>query len=209
MEDDENLPKGNSSQVTDNSNGASETDSGLKKLKSKKWLFIASVIVLLLAAGVVAWALVKNEGNSKTVGSSEAGKSNSTNSSESQNTQFANVPNAIDPINPAAIPLGTGKVSTTPEVGYVDFCNYKSGGVAAEPNEPWINLTNDTWDSKTKPSVEGSVSWASSAYYNVTLSGDVRTISANDLPVDHDTGVFPISTSDPAYQYDHNPNHIA
>src|SRR5581483_10032179 len=33
------------------------------------------------------------------------------------------------------------------------------------------------------------------------------TITTNDLPT-HPTGVFPISSTDPAYAYDRNPNHI-
>jgi hypothetical protein len=56
--------------------------------------------------------------------------------------------------------------------------------------------------------VAGSVSWPS-ASYSVTVSGSTRIINTNDLPIDHTTGTFPIASSDPSYQYDHNPNHIA
>ena len=41
------------------------------------------------------------------------------------------------------------------------------------------------------------------------MGGDQRVIETNDLPGDHTTGVFPVQPSDPAYQYDRNPNHIA
>jgi hypothetical protein len=72
---------------------------------------------------------------------------------------------------------------------------------------PWINETNKTWDSLTKIAVAGSVTWAQ-ATYSVTISGDTRTIKGNDLPIDHTTGTFPISPSDPASTYDQNPNTI-
>lgn len=111
-------------------------------------------------------------------------------------------------INPAAIPLGDGKVSTTPKVGYVDSCvthfSTSGGGSFASP---WINTTNKTWDSLTKVEVEGRVSWPN-ARYSVKTSGAERVVTGNDLPVDHTTGVFPIRTTDPAYAYDHNPNSI-
>ncbi|MGH9918733.1 MAG: hypothetical protein ACRD6W_07695, partial [Nitrososphaerales archaeon] len=43
-------------------------------------------------------------------------------------------------INPAAIPLGDGYLSTTPKVGYVDSCitSFPSGG-GAEAAVPWID----------------------------------------------------------------------
>jgi hypothetical protein len=43
----------------------------------------------------------------------------------------------------------------------------------------------------------------------MNISGTTRTITTNDLPKDHTTGIFPIQQSDPAYQYDRNPNNIA
>ncbi len=111
------------------------------------------------------------------------------------------------PVSPAAIPLGDGHVSDSPQIGYVDSCTttFKRGG--AEHAGPWIDTTSGTWDSETKPAVEGSVSWPN-ASYSVTTSGPSRIISTVDLPIDHATGIFPIPASDPAYQYDTNPNSI-
>jgi hypothetical protein len=115
---------------------------------------------------------------------------------------------ATGTINPAAIPLGDGKVSTSAKVGYVDSCvthfSTSGGGSFASP---WINTSKKTWDSLTKPHVEGSVSW-SSAHFSVTTKGSERVVTGNDLPIGHTTGVFPIRTTDPAYAYDHNPNSI-
>jgi hypothetical protein len=56
--------------------------------------------------------------------------------------------------------------------------------------------------------VEGAVKWPA-AYYRVTVRGGKRVIAFNDLPIDHTTGVFPIRSTDPAFKYDRNPNHIA
>lgn len=215
MGEENNIPQGNSSEVSPNSNINSEIRSySLKKTKLKKWMLIPGIIVFLILVGLVSWLSIRVRNDVKALNTAKVGDSQKASSSDvsdkdSSITQKPNIPNAIDPINPAAIPLGTGKVSTTPEVGYVDLCNFKEGSVAAEPSEPWINTANDTWDSETKPSVEGSVSWSNEASYTVTLSDSTRLISTNDLPIDHDTGVFPISSTDPAYQYDHNPNHIA
>jgi hypothetical protein len=123
-------------------------------------------------------------------------------------TAYATTVTSPGPINPAAIPLGDGDVSSTPKVGYVDSCQTSFGGIGgAQVDGPWINQTAKTWDSETKIKVEGSVSWPA-AHYLVTVSGGRRIIKTNDLPIDHTTGVFPISSSDPAYAYDHNPNSI-
>ncbi len=102
------------------------------------------------------------------------------------------------------LPLGDGHLSTGPKIGYLYACQTEFGGRGAAHSGPWIQ--GDTWVPSEKPTVEGSVSWPGSAI-SVTLEGDKRVIRANDLP-QHPTGIFPIQTSDPAYQYDHNPNSI-
>lgn len=111
-------------------------------------------------------------------------------------------------INPRAIPLGDGHVSTTPKAGYVDSCttNFRTGG--AQHSGPWISAKTKTWNSVTKPAVQGSVSWPN-ALYEVRTTKHERIVTFADLPTDHTTGVFPISSGDPVYAYDHNPNHIA
>jgi len=42
----------------------------------------------------------------------------------------------------------------------------------------------------------------------VTVSHSKRIVSFNDLPIDHSSGIFPISSSDTAHRYDQNPNQI-
>jgi hypothetical protein len=131
-----------------------------------------------------------------------------TGSTASATPRYATTVTSRGPINPAAIPLGDGYVSTSPKKGYVDSCitHFPPNG-GSSVNGPWINTANKTWDSLTKTAVEGAVSWPQ-ATFSVTISGDQRIITGNDLPIDHATGTFPISSSDPAYAYDQNPNSI-
>jgi len=110
-------------------------------------------------------------------------------------------------IDPTAIPLGDGKISTSPQIGYVFSCNTRFRGGGARHAGSWINTTNNTWNSKTKIAVEGNVEWPS-ADYTETISGDNRILTTNDLPQKDATGIFPINPDDPAYQYDTNPNEI-
>jgi hypothetical protein len=118
-------------------------------------------------------------------------------------------PTSTSPINPRAVPLGDGHVSTTPKVGYVDSCvTHFGGGGGAQVNGPWIDTKTRTWNYLAKLAVSGAVRWPNASYYARVVHG-TRVITFNDLPIDHTTGVFPIATSDPAFRYDHNPNHIA
>ena len=62
-------------------------------------------------------------------------------------------------VNPKALPLGDGKISTAPKVGYVFSCQTTFGGIGgAQAIGPWIDETGRTWDRTTKISVQGSVS---------------------------------------------------
>lgn len=122
--------------------------------------------------------------------------------------RYATTPTSQGQINRAAIPLGDGYVSTSPKMGYVDSCITHFTGGGAETEGPWIDQQTKTWNSRTKISVGGAVSWPG-ASYRVRVVGTERVIAFNDLPIDHTTGIFPIRPTDPAYQYDRNPNHIA
>jgi hypothetical protein len=104
-----------------------------------------------------------------------------------------------------AIPLGDGKVSTAPKVGYVYSCRTSFRGGGADHAGNWIN--GKTWDLSKKLSVQGSVSWPS-ATFSAAIQGVTRFLQGNGLPVGSLTGIFPIQQSDPAYQYDRNPNSI-
>jgi hypothetical protein len=123
--------------------------------------------------------------------------------------KYATTPTSAGPINPAAVPLGDGYVSSTPKVGYVDSCVTHFGGIGgARTDGPWIDTKTHTWDYLTKIAVNGRIHWPEGSY-KVTIAGGKRVIKFDDLPPHDPTGAFPIASSDPAYAYDQNPNHIA
>lgn len=104
------------------------------------------------------------------------------------------------------LPLGDGHLSTTtPQVGWVFSCVKPQGGGGAFKDGPWIDTATGTWDPAAKVHVQGNVTWTSDL--SITEVGATRSITTNDLP-DHPTGVFPISSSDPAFGFDRNPNSI-
>jgi YHYH protein len=108
-------------------------------------------------------------------------------------------------VEPSKIPLGDGKISTAgPAVGSVFACSVPSS-TNPPGKAPWISADGLTWDSAAKITVQGSVQWASG--FATSLLGSLLNITGNGLP-NHPTGNFPIARSDPAYQYDKNPNAI-
>ncbi len=108
-------------------------------------------------------------------------------------------------IDPSHLPLGDGKLSTTTaQRNFVYTCTIPSS--ANPPGKaPWINSDGVSWDSTAKVNVAGTVNWVSVFAAN-TMNGQL-SVSGNGLP-NHATGSFPVSASDPAYQYDKNPNAI-
>ncbi|MDE2026315.1 MAG: YHYH protein, partial [Patescibacteria group bacterium] len=108
-------------------------------------------------------------------------------------------------INMHALPLGDGKISTSPKIGYVYSCLQGVSTATTSQNESWID--GDSWDAGEKTTVDGSVTWPN-AKFDVSMVGGLRVVRGNELPVTATTGTFPISSDDPAYQFDHNPNSI-
>ena len=142
-------------------------------------------------------------------GAAAAAKTSTGGAAASAAKGYARTPTSPGPVNPNAIPLGDGYVSTTPRVGYVDSCVTKFTGIGgARTDGPWIDAETKTWSERTKIHVSGMVSWPD-ATYSVKVKGSKRVIEFDDLPVDHTSGTFPIQSSDPAYQYDQNGNHLA
>lgn len=103
------------------------------------------------------------------------------------------------------LPLGDGKISTAPKVGWIWACRVDPNGGGAQRNGPWIKA-DGTFDFTAKAVIPGDVHWPSR--YTMRLEGERRIFSLNDLPA-HGTGVFPIPPDSAAYQYDRNPNAIA
>ena len=115
------------------------------------------------------------------------------------------IPSHAATLDLSAIPLGDGKVSTSPKVGYVYSCTQIFQGGGAAHDGSWIH--GSTWNLSQKTQVEGKVYWSNATFSNV-VSGAVRTITGNGLPVNQPTGIFPIKPSDTAYQLDRNPNSV-
>jgi hypothetical protein len=132
-----------------------------------------------------------------------------TGSSGATAARYATTPTSPGQINPRAVPLGDGYLSSSPKVGNVDSCITHFGGIGgATVVGPWINTKNKTWNYLTKIAVNGAIKWPTGSY-RVSIVRGKRMIKFNDLPIGHTTGIFPIATSDPAYKYDQNGNHIA
>ena len=107
------------------------------------------------------------------------------------------------------LPVGDNKyVTDTPKTGWVFLCRTPQGNAGgAQARGPWFSADGTTYDLNQKVAVEGTVAWDGS--YSEQVSDGKRVVTTNDLPRDHTTGEFPVSSSDPAYAYDRNPNHIA
>jgi hypothetical protein len=103
------------------------------------------------------------------------------------------------------LPLGDGKLSTAPKVGSIWACRIDPNAGGAQVDGPWIDHATQTYDFTKKAVVQGHVVWRPD--FHMSVEGAKRVFVTNDLP-DHATGVFPISPSEPAYQYDRNPNSI-
>jgi YHYH protein len=105
-----------------------------------------------------------------------------------------------------ALPLGDGRLSSAPQVGYIWVCNTGTGpGGGAFALGPWINTQAGTFDITTKASVDGEVTWSST--FAIAVQGETRVVTGNGLPT-HPTGTFPIARTDDAFAYDRNPNRI-
>ncbi|MBI1204716.1 MAG: YHYH protein [Rhodopseudomonas sp.] len=109
-------------------------------------------------------------------------------------------------VNLHKLPLGDGKISHGPKVGWIWACHIDPQAGGAQRVGPWINERAGTYDLTAKIAVRGSVRWPHK--FNVYVKDGRRILSTNDLP-DHPTGRFPVSRDDPAYRIDRNPNSIA
>lgn len=104
------------------------------------------------------------------------------------------------------VPLGDGNYTLdAPRKGYVYYCNLPPKGGGADVDGPWIS--GDTWNFLKKVIVDGEHTWADAEFTSV-LSGAVRILQGNGLPVKALTGNFPIARNDEAYKYDRNPNSV-
>ena len=111
-------------------------------------------------------------------------------------------------VQPDAIPLGDGNISTTPKTDNLYSCQTTFPPRGPSHGGPWIDKEAGTWDSLAKVSVDGKQKWPQATYLEKTRNSK-RIITSNDLPIAKYTGTFPIDPDDDAYQYDRNPNAIS
>jgi hypothetical protein len=102
------------------------------------------------------------------------------------------------------LPLGDGLYRTSPEVAHVFSCQTQFNGGGAFRDGPWIDNDSKTWDLSAKIAVRGNVK--RNVKHSLRRSRGKERISGDGLP--SRSGVFPVASSDPAYQYDRNPNSI-
>jgi YHYH protein len=111
------------------------------------------------------------------------------------------------PINVHKLPLGDDMyVESGAKRGYVYSCITDFNGGGAFTQGPWIDAEAGTWDLTEKIYVQGKIDWDSE--FNQSVSGGDRNLEGNGLPP-QPSGQFPVSSSDPAYSYDRNPNTIS
>ena len=77
----------------------------------------------------------------------------------------------------------------------------------AQQTGSWVNTAEGTYDVTKKPVFQGRVHYRN-AEFTITTTKERRVVKGDGFPVGVPTGIFPVQTRDPAYQYDRNPNHI-
>lgn len=113
------------------------------------------------------------------------------------------------PVEDTALPLGDHYVSTTgPAQGWAWSCVPGNPSAPGNIKEgPWIG--ERTWNLLEKFAVQGENSWEDQAVYRESTQEDTRVLTTNKVPARGTTGNFPIASSDPAYEYDHNPGRVS
>ena len=172
-------------------------------------VYIALVAVIIILSGVLGWLVYTKLLNSQSSTKNQSTSSNIT--TGSTELSKIEIPDSINPIDAENLPLGINKyTATAPKSGYIYSCqaNFSSDAGGAEVAGPWINEAKETWNSKQKVAVSGSVAWPN-AEYKMTINESSRIINGNNLPINSQTtGTYPILATDLAYRYDKNPNKI-
>lgn len=175
-----------------------ERETGIrKKLSQRTVTGLALVVALSALAGCGGGA-----GESTTGTADVAAAAETTGAEASEASSFK-----ATSINIHKLPLGDDMYTTdAPKSGYVYSCITDFGGGGAFQQGPWIDAEAGTWNLSKKIYVEGRVHWDSE--FTQRVSGSERGLEGNGLPP-QTTGTFPVEESDPAYEYDRNPNTIS
>lgn len=187
-------------------------------IKSHRLICTLVVIIVLLLGGLL-WAVAtgKRQDNSQTdTAQTQANTATETPSAVGQKVEGLQLdPNKDygDTYADGVLPVGDNKYATSgAKKGYLYACEQYAQNLAATAGGagtrgPWFVHNNTEYDLNKKISVQGKISWHGN--FSNKVSGDTRTITTNDLPLNHTTGLFPIASGDPAHMYDANPNSIA
>lgn len=171
---------------------------------SRNKLFIVFVIICIgLAACAPPPPSTTSSGSAPSSDSQPAADSSNPIAVEDATHAEGDHPHTSD-VDLTRLEVGDGKYSTSAQAGYVYTCMTEFNGGGAAGTGSWMN-GDGTWDATKKAVVDGSVTWPHS--FTVSLQGDQRVFTGNDLP-DHPTGNFPVDPSDDAYAVDRNPNSI-
>jgi len=183
----------------------------MESIRRPRLFVISGLSVLALVA-----AACSSGSSSTSSGEDSSSSSSSTSSTTTAEVDSSRVTDLVldpdhdygDKYADGILPVGDGLLSLTePAQGYVYLCRETGDGGGAFERGPWFVNDNTEWDVNLKIDVEGDVAW--DGEYAMELSDTTRTITTNDLPLEHTTGIFPLQASDPAYAYDRNPNSIA
>jgi len=166
-------------------------------------------------AALAAICFMACSSSSSTSTGASAGTSTTANASVQASTQAQSTTLTLDPTHDygdkyadGVLPVGDKHYTTdAPKSGYVFLCHTggpNAGG--AQTRGSWFSADGTTYDVNKKIAVQGNVTWPGSI--TITVDGGTRTVVTNDLPEHHITGVFPVASTDPAYQVDRNPNSI-
>lgn len=187
-------------EVQRNDNQDSAPVSNKPPTRQSKTKFILA-ISLLIVIGVSAFLLLKTDDSNES-------QSNTENNSEIQGLRLDPTKDYGDKYKDGILPVGDNQyTSSGAEKGKVYLCNAQfapSNQAGAQTRGPWF-INSTQWDINKKYSVLGEVDWEQKI--SNKIEGNKRLIVTNNLP-DHTTGTFPVASSDPAYQYDRNPNTI-
>ena len=179
--------------------------------QSRKGLWLTIIALLVIALAAASYWYWHSHKTAKPVATTQTQTTKTTPKPKVAGLQLDTSKNYGNKYADGILPVGDGKyVTTTAKTGYIYACsqyaqNVAQGGGGASTRGPWFTNGNTQYDINKKVHVLGSVTWQPS--FSNTVSGSTRTITTNDLP-NHVTGVFPIASSDPAYNYDRNPNSI-
>jgi len=184
-----------------------------KPSRAGRWAVLVVLIVILLAVAAAGWVWLHAKEGPVDSGLTSTSNSQSIKKSTAkvQGLQLDPNKNYGDKYADGVLPVGDGKyVVTTPKAGYVYACsqyaqNWSSGQGGAGTRGPWFTNNNTEYDINKKASVQGNVMWT--ADFSNKIVDSTRIVITNDLPT-HPTGTFPIASTDPAYEYDRNPNSI-